>query len=82
MKRPQINLRWAGKKDPEDASGTCTIHNDVYAYIGDFDSFEAHSLQEFIQNIAEFYYKQGILDTHNRIQYNLQKIKEEAYGTW
>lgn len=80
MKRPKVNLRWIGSTDVNDSSGNCTLHNDIYLYECIFSNFkDAHKLQEFVQNIAEFYYKQGILDTYSRIEYTLEKIKEETY---
>lgn len=80
MKTPDIQMSWAGSPDPEDGTGNVRL---VYAGIGmnlELDSFrDAHRLQVFIQNAAEYYYKQGLIDAHARIQYSLDLIKEETF---
>ena len=80
MKTPNIEISWAGSPDPEDGTGNARL---VYAGNGmnlELDSFrDAYRLQVFVQSAAEFYYRQGLIDAHARIQYSLDLIKEETF---
>lgn len=78
MKPQEIKFTWEGKEDPTDPSGRGIFKTPNYTYLIEFESFtEARTLFWFVQSVAEYYYKQGVLDTHSRLQYNLDMWKEE-----
>lgn len=80
MKTPDVNISWVGSSDVDDRTGNAKLSYASIEMNIDLDSFkDAHRLQCFIQNAAEFYYRQGLIDAHARIQYSLDLIKEETF---